>query len=929
MWGRGDCRGGNHHHTQRDTPKLTSSSLKLLHININSYRHKATELRQLIEDSKADVISIQETCSNYINIPGFITYYVPYTRGDNRGTALLIKSRIPHHQVQLPVPPPGIEIIAIDIHNQHGRKYRIISSYISQDSLDQDYFTDLLNEEEYTIWLGDFNARHVNLGSPTNNNNGKRLLKLIDDQQLHNANIYNKGTRYDAHRNITSAIDFIIGTQLTTHRLTDFEVLDNIGSDHLPIIATLHTDTVKTAAPFKPRPKFDKADWKTYQAIINEKLTMTPAPQNSKESIDTAIKFLTESIQQASTAAIPTTKPTSRQQLPAAIIAKIREKRTLRRQLHRNRHAVKAAVNRLTRQIKVDIADFRQQQTSDTWDNLKHKTPQQYWNTIRRFMKEPTTYKPTKLIYDNRTYVTAKEQTECFYKLYQDIYSIPPGKPEAQDTTDQVNTYINELLNTNNETITEFPEIVTAEDIITSLKKTKNTSPGEDGIYYSHIKNLPLPALEYFAAILTRCLQLKYFPTIWKIGIVILLPKPQKQHSNPKNHRPITLLPALGKTFERIINSRFKAHLESHMKINPHQSGYREGKSTVDQLTRITIDAARARNQGEVLMAAFFDIEKAFDRMWHQGLLYKMKHLLHISTGLIQLINSFLTDRTVSFRVEDELSQPLTLPVGTPQGSVLSPTLFLLWVNDIPKPSKVNELSQFADDIAIWTKGPFAGHAHDNLQPYSDQIQQWCTKWRIGMNPPKSQVLLTAVKTTDNVYAGHLLVNDTRIDASTTAKFLGITFDDKLSFKQHTDDIIKRVKTRISALQRVTGSATNPRASSRIGKNVYITMIRPLMEYAPTVATMYRESVWTTLHQLQNKALRHALHLHSYASNRIVERLINLPTPKERCFTLAAKYFNNVKRTQQEISLYRKLSNYIPPHLHRTPIGRIRDRLTI
>jgi len=233
-----------------------------------------------------------------------------------------------------------------------------------------------------------------------------------------------------------------------------------------------------------------------------------------------------------------------------------------------------------------------------------------------------------------------------------------------------------------------------------ALRTTKNTSPGEDQIYYTHLKNLPISALDYLAKIYETTLKICYFPDEWNLGITILIPKPGKDLSDPKSYRPITLLSALGKTLERIIIVRLKHHLENNELIPETQAGFRKNRSTQDQLFRITQDITVAFQRDQRVLATFFDIEKAFDKLWIEGLILKLKDALGLKSGTIAIILSFLTDRFVKFRVGKTLSTPLNLKAGTPQGSILSPTLFNIGVSDIPQ--SLNErvkLSQYDRNV--------------------------------------------------------------------------------------------------------------------------------------------------------------------------------------------------------------------------------------
>ena len=221
---------------------------------------------------------------------------------------------------------------------------------------------------------------------------------------------------------------------------------------------------------------------------------------------------------------------------------------------------------------------------------------------------------------------------EEFRSLYQEIYSPPQPIPGYDIYADKASE-LYEKIKTDFGNIEKRPENdqirpnVTAERIRMILKKVKNTSPGEDSISYAHIKHLPDSALSYIAEIFNACISCCYFPDAWKEGAVTLLPKANKPRDDTRNYRPITMLNALGKTFERIIDYDINTYLETNDIIPECQSGYRSHRSTQDQLLHLVQDASQAILNNEITIATMFDFEKAYDQVWHEGLILKLEQV--------------------------------------------------------------------------------------------------------------------------------------------------------------------------------------------------------------------------------------------------------------------------------------------------------------
>ena len=181
-------------------------------------------------------------------------------------------------------------------------------------------------------------------------------------------------------------------------------------------------------------------------------------------------------------------------------------------------------------------------------------------------------------------------------------------------------------------------------------------------------------------------------------------------------------------------------------------------------------------------MAVFLDVEKAFDNVWHNGLRYKI-FMLDLPTKMTRWLSDFLVGRVIQVNVNGFLSDKISLIEGVPQGSVLSPLLFIIYVNGLPNPHhRQNSKSQFADANALWAASKNVQFAAKLLRKDLRKLAKWCAKWRIKLNPEKTKVIIFSRSPLARKSEPVLKLYGERLKIYPQVKFLGITFDSKLTF---------------------------------------------------------------------------------------------------------------------------------------------------
>ena len=257
-----------------------------------------------------------------------------------------------------------------------------------------------------------------------------------------------------------------------------------------------------------------------------------------------------------------------------------------------------------------------------------------------------------------------------------------------------------------------------------------------------------------------------------------MLLKPDKLPSLTTSYRPISLISSIMKLFKRVIEQRLRSRLEHTGFINKHQSGFRKAKSTDDYLFRLSQSIMESFNRREHVVAAFLEVEKAFDTdVWHNGLRFKIFQL-DLPTKMTRWLSDFLVGQLIQVKVNNFLSNQINPKTGVPQGSVLSPLLFLIYINDLPTPyHKQNSLSQFAGDTSQWAYSLNIHIAAKLLQQDLLKLAMWCAKWRIKLNPVKTKVIIFSRSRIARRTELDLKLYGETLKIYPQLKFLGITFD--------------------------------------------------------------------------------------------------------------------------------------------------------
>ena len=312
-------------------------------------------------------------------------------------------------------------------------------------------------------------------------------------------------------------------------------------------------------------------------------------------------------------------------------------------------------------------------------------------------------------------------------------------------------------------------------------------------------------------------------PRTWKDAVVTPVYK-KGDRSNPGNYRPISLLSATSKVLEKIVCEQLGEQVERH--LPEKQSGFRKADGTVPQLTRLLHTMYEALDNGKNVFAVFYDLSKAFDRVWHRGLLAKMEHL-GVTGKALNWVAGYLQDRRQKVQLEEASSSWQSIPAGVPQGSILGPLFFLIYTHDLPDAVEAGvECDQFADDTALLSIHSNRDAAVANMQLGVNDTTRWLDDWRLQVNVLKTYAMEITRSTLPHPKP-HILLGGSRLEVTSRQKHLGLDITATLSWKEHIASILQKAARVLGVLRRLRRSL-----SQAALRTIYICYIRPILEYA-------------------------------------------------------------------------------------------------
>jgi len=492
---------------------------------------------------------------------------------------------------------------------------------------------------------------------------------------------------------------------------------------------------------------------------------------------------------------------------------------------------------------------------TDIVKSLK-SNPKRFWNFVNKKLKNKSTV--TELKNDDGSFsITDEEKANTLNKQFskvftvEDIGNIPYG--------------------TINDSSSSLCDIIITEDCV--QQKLEKIDPqkamGPDGIPARFLVNTAKTIKSPLTKIFNKSIEEGLLPQKWKTSNITPLFK-KGNKCDPNNYRPVSLTPIVVKILETIIRDEVNKFLEETNFVTNSQFGFRKGKSCTNQLIEVMDDLSTFMEMKESVDIIYFDFKKAFDTVPHERLLYKVNQA-GISGNIFKWIKDFLTNRKQRVKLQNAISNESEVISGVPQGSILGPLLFVIYINDLPNTIS-SKCKLFADDTKIYN----ISTNNKVLQEDINKLTQWSEKWQLDFNIDKCKILHVGKNNPRCKYqmnGSSLISSLIEVDEE---KDIGVTFDTKLNFHNHINKCTSEANKLVGLVRR-----TFTHYNKDSVRAIIISLIRSKLEYANCIWHPHFKSQSIKIEAVQRRATKL---LPCIKNLSYIERLkyLNLTTLKYR-----------------------------------------------
>ena len=640
----------------------------------------------------------------------------------------------------------------------------------------------------------------------------------------------------------------------------------NLSSDHLPITISLSSEMKKQKSEHKKYINFAKADWEGFNDYTEKEFAKARQVTNVHKSE----KYFRKTVLKAPAKYIP----------GGRILKTINSIPTEAARLIERRNHIRAhnpadqRLPDLNREINTLINRHKVKKWINHLDKCQSGS-KTYWDTIKRINNPSQQPKNQGIVFNDKTFIDPAKIATKFNQQYT------PGttsKPKQESRS----------INRNLKNSSSPHVIITEEQVTKSIKKSKNSKAlGPDGISPIMLKHLGKNGTKLLTNIYNKVVNTSTIPSLWKTGRIIPLLKPGKPADKGPSYRPISLLSPPAKILESVL----LPEISESVHLEDHQHGFRKGRSTTTALHDINKHIADGLNRKQPVhrtVSVAIDLSRAFDTVDHTLLLKDILEL-NLNDRIKRFLCAYLRGRQTYVEFRDATSKYRKVKQGVPQGGVLSPLLFNLYMSKMPKPPGNIKLVSYADDSNALNSGPKIEPICQEINIYLDILDDWFISRNLFISPAKSTATLFTTAPGEVSVQLDIKIKDTIVPTVKQPKFLGVTYDNLFKFGYHAKEVKKKLTSKNNVLKALAGTTWGKEKETIT--NTYKAIGQSLLNYAcPVWAPALADTHWDSLQAAQNTALKIATGCHKMAGTGHVHNETKMMPVKSHCEMLSKQY---------------------------------------